>query len=195
MGETCVVGASRASVGGKGLRLAAEKEGPTGSSRTPARTMPLSRSRPRSCSPSLLLVSWNVAGWNPTVTKLGVIYGGVSAWLGLLRPAILCLQETKVSSSKLADRGTASNFGASHREYDTFWCPCRHAGAGKRGMNGVATFALKGTVVAANARFLGEEFDVEGRCLVTEHSRSRAAWAAGFGFFVVNVYVPNAQGE
>merc|ERR1712224_797666 len=56
---------------------------------------------------------------------------------------------------------------------------------GRQGLNGVVTFAKKGTVVRADSAPLGQsELDAEGRCVLTDHGR----------FVVFNVYVPNSRG-
>ncbi|KPA81611.1 endonuclease/exonuclease protein-like protein [Leptomonas pyrrhocoris] len=66
--------------------------------------------------------------------------------------------------------------------WESFWS---FSGKQHRGFNGVVTFARKGlTWCCDNQPFEEEEFNDEGRVVVTHHS----------AFVLVNVYVPNARG-
>jgi exonuclease III len=66
--------------------------------------------------------------------------------------------------------------------WESFWS---FSGKQHRGFNGVVTFARKGlTWRCDNQPFEEEEFNEEGRVIVTHHS----------AFVLVNVYVPNARG-
>ena len=105
-------------------------------------------------------------------------------------------------------RGVKS--GATLDDYDSFWCPNRGTGSQNEGLsqpltlilsniagatliskctyaglNGVATFARKGTVIRADLAPLREDaLDCEGRCILTDHGK----------FVVFNCYVPNSGG-
>lgn len=66
--------------------------------------------------------------------------------------------------------------------WESFWS---FSGKQQRGFNGVVTFARKGLTWRCDSRpFAEEEFNEEGRVIVTHHS----------AFVLVNVYVPNARG-
>lgn len=146
------------------------------------------------------IVSWNVAGLSTTLAKIDADYGpsSIAAEENMLgdkkkRKAshafehylkdlhqidILAVQEHKIPLSQLSSRNDPYCVSMLE-EYESFWC-CNTDHKAK-GMNGVCTFAKKGTVVRANAAPLGRpELDKQGRCIMTDHS-----------FFVLfNVYVP-----
>ncbi|KPI84835.1 endonuclease/exonuclease protein-like protein [Leptomonas seymouri] len=84
------------------------------------------------------------------------------------------------SSKKALGGGGGVNDGI--EGWESFWS---FSGKQHRGFNGVVTFARKGlTWRCDNQPFVEEEFNEEGRVVVTYHS----------AFVLVNVYVPNARG-
>jgi len=146
------------------------------------------------------IVSWNVAGLSTTLAKIDADYGPSSiasegnalgskkkrkashAFRHYLKDLhqidILAVQEHKIPLSQLSSRNDP--YGVSMLDdYESFWC-C-NTDQKSKGMNGVCTFAKKGTVVCANAAPLGRpELDKQGRCIMTDHK----------SFVLFNVYVP-----
>lgn len=135
----------------------------------------------------LLILSYNVAGWQSTLRQIEEQYGDLRAWLTRHGVDVLALQEAKVPAQRLRD--SPKRAGAQVEGYDTFWACCQGS-AGPKGVaagaySGVATFARVGTVAAADPAPLGcPELDREGRCLLTDHGL----------FVLLNVYAP-ASGE
>jgi exonuclease III len=156
------------------------------------------------------LISWNVAGLSQTAHRIHDAYGirnndkkikktsnqTASAALAhylerMGHPDIVCLQEHKIPKSQLSNR--LEPRGCSQIEgYESFWS-CNlstttstanndnSSSTSKKGMNGVVTYAKRGTVLAANAFPLGKtSLDEQGRCVMTDHGK----------FVVFNVYVP-----
>ena len=122
----------------------------------------------------MLIVSWNVAGWEPTLRYVNSHYGSLEAYLDRHRIDILCVQEVKIGKEKLTKAPAA--VGAHLSGWESFWA----FSTAKRGFNGVTTFARKGLTRAADAAPLGDAaLDAEGRCVMTEHAN----------FVVFNVYV------
>lgn len=128
------------------------------------------------------LASWNVNGIRSVVAK-----GELQAFIKAHRPDVLCLQETK------AERGQAEIDLSGYEEY---W----HSSARKKGYAGTAVFVKKG--LEARSVRLGLPGDIckkykledsfgdanaEGRVIAVELGPP-----AG-GFWVVNVYTPNAK--
>lgn len=111
------------------------------------------------------IFSWNVNGIRAIEKK------GFLNWLVTTAPDILCLQETKAHQNQLSP-ALLQEHG-----YQTFW----HS-AVKPGYSSVATFSKHPTL---NVEYgLGiEEFDCEGRVLLTEHPE----------FCLYNVYFPNGR--
>ena len=123
------------------------------------------------------------------------VAGGVSdavaaadAAAGTIRAAastIVCYQETKLSSDAdltpaLALPTIPAVGGGNAASWDSFWSHSR----ARKGYSGVATFAPRGTTLHAVRDFFGlEEFDREGRALLTDHD----------AFLCLNVYFPNGQ--
>eukprot|EP00756_Hemistasia_phaeocysticola_P057592 Hpha_TRINITY_DN34196_c0_g1::TRINITY_DN34196_c0_g1_i1::g.75958::m.75958 len=140
---------------------------------------------PASVSEELHLVSWNVAGWDTTLRGI-TERCGLPDWMLRHHVDVLCLQEVKLSTATLSN--PRSQTGATLEGFETFWAcadgPRTRDGGQGKGLNGVATFARKGTVRAADAAPLKDpELDREGRCVMTDHGE----------FCVFNVYVPNSS--
>lgn len=111
------------------------------------------------------IISWNVNGYRAAWKK------GIADWLSSARPDILCVQETKAWREQLTEEqinpvGYVGNFSQPER----------------KGYSGVATFSKK----APKSVTLGlgvEEFDHEGRVIVTDHGE----------FLLANIYFPNGK--
>ncbi len=111
------------------------------------------------------LISWNVNGVRAIEKK------GFLDWLAGESPAVLCIQETKAHPDQLSQK-------LRHPPgYHTYW----HA-AQRKGYSGVATFC-QNEPLAVQSGFGIEEFDAEGRALMTAHP----------GFKLFNVYFPNGK--
>ena len=111
----------------------------------------------------LRIFSWNVNGLRAVLKK------GLLEWIEKESPDILCLQETKATPEQVDD-GLLPPEG-----YHAAWNPAK-----RRGYSGVVTFSKK----KPKSITLGmgiEEFDIEGRILLSEYS----------GFDLLNVYFPN----
>jgi exonuclease III len=138
---------------------------------------------------TLHIVSFNVAGWKTTHSKIVSYFGTLENWLNALKIDILCLQEVKINKKDID-----KTVGADLQNYETFWCTPsvnstlsdkekklkqeKHVQV-KNGINGVTSIVRKGLVVKANSRVLDDEdFNDEGRCLLTDHG----------SFVVFNVY-------
>lgn len=133
----------------------------------------------------MLILSWNVAGLSTTVLRIHEFYPHdnnktcpLAAYFERHHADIVCLQEHKIPKEQLSNRSEPKH--ASHVPgYESFWGCC--VDAKKKGLNGVVTYAKKGTVLSADASPLGvEHLDRQGRCVVTDHG----------AFCVWNVYVP-----
>lgn len=111
------------------------------------------------------LISWNVNGLRAVLRK------GFLSFLEREQPDILCLQEIRARPEEVE---TLWAIG-----YEQHW-----NSAAKPGYSGTAIFTRPRPL--AVTRGLGsEEHDCEGRAITAEYE----------GFFLVNVYVPNAQRE
>lgn len=111
------------------------------------------------------LISWNVNGLRAVLRK------NFLAYLEREQPDVLCLQETKCSPDDVEQLWPAT--------YATYW-NC----AEKKGYSGTAIFTR--TRPLAVTLGIGQAaHDREGRVLTAEFA----------DFFLVNVYVPNAQRE
>mmetsp|Transcript_98045 Transcript_98045/g.204501 ORF Transcript_98045/g.204501 Transcript_98045/m.204501 type:complete len:807 (+) Transcript_98045:102-2522(+) len=133
---------------------------------------------------SLLLISWNIAGWASTKGLIQRHYGSVDAYLQRLgNPAILCLQETKVQEKDMKNEVAAKSLAALLENYRSYWS---FNLASNRDGKGVATWVRKDIpVVGATQNVLGiPEFDDQGRLLATDHGE----------FVIVNVYAPFVGG-
>ncbi|MBX3745473.1 MAG: exodeoxyribonuclease III [Verrucomicrobiae bacterium] len=109
------------------------------------------------------LISWNVNGLRAVLRKNFLEY------LAAEDPDILCVQETKAGPDDVQALWPAG--------YTTYW-----DAAERKGYSGTVVFTKQRPVSVR--RGLGiEEHDREGRVVTAEYDQ----------FFVVNVYVPNAQ--
>ena len=111
------------------------------------------------------LVSWNVNGIRAVVKK------GFWEWFSGDSPDVLCVQETKAKPEQLAKSllqlaGYQANWNSAER----------------KGYSGVATWS-KVAPFAVQAGFGVNEFDIEGRVLMTAYP----------GFKLFNVYFPNGR--
>jgi exodeoxyribonuclease-3 len=111
------------------------------------------------------LISWNINGVRSATKK------GLWRWLSTERPAILCLQETRIQSGQLTEEMRNPS------GYHAFW----HS-AERKGYSGVATFCLE-EPVAVWQGFGQQRFDIEGRVLVTQHP----------SFTLLNAYFPSGR--
>jgi exodeoxyribonuclease-3 len=114
------------------------------------------------------IVTWNVNGLRSILQKT------FDAFVQEVDPDIICLQETKISSDGIPDVGFPQ-YG-----FRSFNC------ADRRGYSGTAILSK------FNPRFIDEQTTLEA--LLPNHEGR--VQVAEFGkFFLVNVYVPNAQSE
>lgn len=111
------------------------------------------------------LISWNVNGIRAIARK------GMLDWLADESPDVLCFQETKAHPDQLTEELLQPP------GYYTYW-----ESAQRKGYSGVATFS-KTEPLRVERGFGVEEFDVEGRVIMTEHP----------GFKLFNVYFPNGK--
>ncbi|MBN1583927.1 MAG: exodeoxyribonuclease III [Anaerolineae bacterium] len=111
------------------------------------------------------LLSWNVNGIRAVQNK------GFLEWLQAESPDVLCVQETKAQKNQL-DEALLKPDG-----YHTYW----HS-AQRKGYSGVATFS-KREPISVQEGFGIDEFDAEGRVLMTEYS----------GFKLFGIYFPNGK--
>ena len=111
------------------------------------------------------LFSWNVNGIRAAEKK------GFLNWIESIQPDILCVQETKAHKEQLSD-----GLLKEHGYYAYF-----HSGE-KKGYSGVATFCKKEPLYVQEGLGI-EQFDSEGRVLITEHE----------SFLLYNIYFPNGQ--
>ena len=125
----------------------------------------------------MLLLSWNVAAWEPAVAQLKSL--GVATFFGRHCADIVCLQEVKVSNAKL--EGEADKVAAKLVGWESFWATNQHKDS--KGFQGVATYAKEGlTIRACRTPLASHELNVLGRCLRTEHA----------DFVLFNIYAPAA---
>ena len=111
------------------------------------------------------ILCWNVNGIRAAGRK------GFLEWLYRESPDILCLQETKAYPEQLEEALRQP------RDYHAYWNYPED-----KGYAGVATFA-KATPVRVQNGFGIEDFDVEGRVIITEYP----------GFVLMNIYFPNGK--
>ncbi|MBK1811821.1 exodeoxyribonuclease III [Clostridium sp. YIM B02505] len=111
------------------------------------------------------IYSWNVNGLRAIMKK------DFLNFLGTDSPDILCIQETKLQEATLDD--AARNINGYH-SYFSF--------AEKKGYSGVATYSKVEPISVSHGIGI-EEFDSEGRILITEFE----------GFTLFNIYFPNGQ--
>lgn len=122
------------------------------------------KKNPKNKGYNLKVTSWNVDGLRAWLKKSGMKI------LDYDQPDIFCLQETKCSNEKLP-KEVRDIPG-----YHDYW-----ASSQKEGYAGVAVYTK---ILPENVVYgIGiEDFDSEGRCITLEFE----------GFYLVNVYVPNA---
>eukprot|EP00977_Amphora_coffeiformis_P010834 scaffold2536_cov169-Amphora_coffeaeformis.AAC.27 len=143
----------------------------------------------------MLLISWNVAGWNTTVNRIHEHYSSTAATKSKQSspiadyfrrhgdPTIVCLQEHKIPHQQLSSRSEPRQ-AATVPGYESFWSCCLDPQ--RQGFNGVVTYAKTGTVLRADVAPLRDPtLDQQGRCVMTDHGK----------FVVFNVYVPNSGGH
>lgn len=109
--------------------------------------------------------SWNVNGLRAIMGK------GFLDYINEYSPDILCIQETKLQEANLTDE-TRNIEG--YKSYFTH--------AEKKGYSGVATFTKEEPISVKHGIGI-EEFDSEGRVLITEFKN----------FTLLNIYFPNGQ--
>lgn len=117
------------------------------------------------------LISWNVNGVRAAIKK------GLSDFIKIHKPDVLCLQEIKISESALEKEQI------SFPGYKSFWQPAK-----RPGYSGTATL-IKDDILAAGEilgeiEILGSDiFDDEGRVQIIEFKK----------FYLFNCYYPNAN--
>jgi exodeoxyribonuclease-3 len=114
----------------------------------------------------ITIMSWNVNGYRAALNK------GFREWLTEVDPDVICLQEIKVQLHQLKDDQKTYS-----RHPQTHWHPAQ-----KPGYSGVATFSRIPVLDCVDS-LNREEFDSEGRLLITRYPR----------FTLFNVYFPNGQ--
>lgn len=123
---------------------------------------------------TLTIHSWNVNGLRSVLRK-----GSFAQYLAHHAPDILCLQETKAHPAQIEEI---------FPEYHTYW-----SAAEKKGYSGTAIFTKILPVAVHRPETIipslplidmeGRDGQTEGRIVIAEYD----------GFFVVNVYTPNAK--
>lgn len=115
---------------------------------------------------NLKISSWNVAGIRACEKK------GFHDWVSQSNPDIICLQETKALPEQLSEELV------NPKKYDATYAPAQ-----RKGYSGVATWVKNG-IDYEHTEGLGiEEFDCEGRTLITEFE----------DFILFNCYFPNGK--
>ncbi len=112
------------------------------------------------------ILSWNVNGLRSLIGK------GFLDWLYEESPDMLCLQETKASPEQLPEDIRQP------RGYHTFW----NFPKSKQGYSGVVTYSRE-QPVSVMYHFGDEEYDIEGRVVITQHPQFR----------LFNIYFPNGK--
>ena len=115
---------------------------------------------------NLTIASWNVAGLRAGEKK------GFHDWLAKYQYDIICLQEVKALPEQLSEELVNPS------DYDVLYAPAQ-----KKGYSGVATWVRKGVEHQHTIGLNIEEFDSEGRALITEFQN----------FILINCYFPNGQ--
>jgi len=113
----------------------------------------------------LNLISWNVNGIR-AIHKKGFI-----DWVNLIRPDILCLQETKAEESQLPPELINID------DYNSYFCA-----AAKKGYSGVGLYSQM-KPVSVDRKFGIGKYDTEGRILIADYDI----------FVLFNIYFPNGQ--
>lgn len=114
----------------------------------------------------LRISSWNVAGIRACEKK------GFHDWVSETKPDIICLQETKALPEQLSDELV------NPKGYSALYAP-----AERKGYSGVATWVRDGLEFEHTIGLGIEEFDCEGRTLISEFS----------DFILINCYFPNGK--
>lgn len=114
----------------------------------------------------LKISSWNVAGIRACEKK------GFHDWVKKAKPDVICLQETKALPEQLSEELV------NPKNYDVLIAPAK-----RKGYSGVATWVKKGLEHQHTVGLGIEEFDCEGRTLITEFS----------DFILFNCYFPNGK--
>ena len=110
------------------------------------------------------LISWNVNGLRAAWKK------GLADFMAAERPALLCVQETKIQDDQLTDEMRAPH------GYRSYWSM-----AERKGYSGVVTYA-RPEAIGVNTEFGSPVLDSEGRIV---HVELR-------DFHLLNVYFPNS---
>jgi len=117
------------------------------------------------------MTEWKILCWN--VNGVRAVRGkGFLKWLSRDSPDILCLQETKARPEQL-DKELREPRG-----YYAYWNYPKES----KGYSGIATFTKK-KPLRVQKGFGIEEFDTEGRTIITEYPE----------FTLLNVYFPNGK--
>ena len=114
----------------------------------------------------LKISSWNVAGIRACEKK------GFHDWVETTNPDIICLQETKAMPEQLSKELVEPT------GYTALYAP-----AERKGYSGVATWVKEGLEVKHSIGLGREEFDCEGRTIISEFS----------DFILINCYFPNGK--
>ncbi len=112
------------------------------------------------------IVSWNVAGLRACEKK------GFYEWYLELDPDVICMQETKALPEQLSERLVTPD------NHEAIYAP-----AVRKGYSGVATWVRKGVNVKHTVGLGIEEFDIEGRTLISEFD----------DYILINCYFPNGK--
>jgi exodeoxyribonuclease-3 len=112
------------------------------------------------------IVSWNVAGLRACEKK------GFYEWYLDTNPDVICLQETKALPEQLSERLVSPD------NHEALYAP-----ADKKGYSGVATWVRKGVNVKHTVGLGIEEFDTEGRTIISEFD----------DYILFNCYFPNGK--
>ena len=114
----------------------------------------------------MIICSWNVAGLRACEKK------GLYEWYQEFDPDVLCLQETKALPEQLSEQ---MNYPVKHNAL--------YAPAERKGYSGVGTWAAKDLEIKNTVGLGIDEFDLEGRTIVTEFEN----------FILFNCYFPNGS--
>jgi exodeoxyribonuclease-3 len=114
----------------------------------------------------LKISSWNVAGIRACEKK------GFHDWVAASKPDIICLQETKALPEQLSEELVTPG------DYESLY-----GSAERKGYSGVSTWVRKGIEHKHRVGLDVEEFDIEGRCIISEFET----------FILFNCYFPNGK--
>lgn len=112
------------------------------------------------------IYSWNVAGLRACEKK------GFYDWYLETMPEVICMQETKALPEQLSERLV------NPENHEALYAPAQ-----KKGYSGVSTWVKKGINHTHTIGLGIEEFDCEGRTIITEFDN----------FILFNCYFPNGQ--